>query len=206
MEDILDLYEQPYDALRPVVSVDEKPVQLLLEVNEPLPSRPGQPERYDYEYRRNGTANIFGVLEPLTGRREMVVTEQRTAADFARLLKRIVDEWYPMAEVVRLVLDNLSTHSLASLYQVFEPEEARRIARKLEWHFTPVHGSWLNVIETEFSALGRQCLSRRIGEFETLETEVRAWTEARKARGVKVDWQFRTEGARVKLKHLYPKL
>ena len=204
MEEVLDLYEEPYEDKRPVVCFDERPCQLLGEVRAPLPPKPGKPKRQDYEYERRGTGNVFGYFEPLAGRREMEVTERRSSQDFARCMRRLVDELYPGAEVIRVVLDNLSSHSKSSLYATFEPEEARRIARKLEFHFTPKHGSWLNAVEIEFAALAKQCLDRRIGDLETLRTEVAAWTSERNARVAKVDWQFTTSDARIKLKRLYP--
>ena len=204
MEDVLDLYEEEYDPLRPVVCFDEKPCQLIGDVQVPIPASPGKPKKVDYEYQRNGVANIFGYYEPLTGWCEMEVTERRTAADFARCLKRIVDKFYPHAEKVRVVLDNLSTHTLAPLYLVYEPEEARRIAQKVELHYTPKHGSWLNAVEIEFSVLGRQCLNERVDSIERLKTVVRAWTEERNALPKKLNWQFRTNDARNKLVRLYP--
>ena len=204
MEDVLEVYAQPYDPKRPQVCFDEGGKQLIGEVRPPLPVRPGVPRREDYEYERNGTANLFMVFEPLAGTRHVEVTERRTNQDFARMMRQLVDEWYPEAEKIVLVMDNLSTHTPAALYEAFEPAEARRLAEKLEWHYTPKHGSWLNVAEMELSVLARQCLDRRIPDLETLRREVAAWEQKRNAAVVKVDWQFTTTDARVKLKRLYP--
>jgi transposase len=204
MEDVLEVYARPYDPKRPQVCFDEGGKQLIGEVRPPLPLRPGQPQRQDYEYERNGTANLFLVFEPLAGTRRVEVTERRTNQDFARIIRRLVDEWYPEAEKIVLVLDNLSTHTPAALYEAFAPAEARRLVEKLEWHYTPKHGSWLNVAEMELSVLARQCLDRRIADREALRREVAAWEEKRNAAVVKVDWQFTTADARVKLKRLYP--
>jgi transposase len=206
MEDVLAVYARPYDPKRPKVCFDEGGKQLIGEVRPPLPVRPGQPQREDYEYERNGTANLFMVFEPLAGTRRVEVTERRTNQDFARIIRRLVDEWYPEAEKIVLVLDNLSTHSPAALYEAFEPAEARRLVEKLEWHYTPKHGSWLNVAEMELSVLARQCLDRRIPDLEALRREVAAWEQKRNAAVVKVDWQFTTADARVKLKRLYPSI
>ncbi|HWG42254.1 MAG TPA: IS630 family transposase [Gemmataceae bacterium] len=204
MEDVLEVYAQPHDPKRPQVCFDEGGKQLIGEVRPPLPVRPGSPRREDYEYERNGTANLFMVFEPLAGTRHVEVTERRTNQDFARMMQRLVDEWYPEAEKIVLVMDNLSTHTPAALYEAFEPAEARRLVEKLEWHYTPKHGSWLNVAEMELSVLARQCLDRRIPDLETLRQEVAAWQQKRNAAVVKVDWQFTTADARVKLKRLYP--
>ncbi|WP_433961775.1 IS630 family transposase [Deinococcus sonorensis] len=204
MEDVLDLYARPYNAFFPVVCFDERPCQLIDDVMTPLPLKPGQPERFDDEYVRNGTANVFGMLEPLTGRRWLRVTEQRTKRDFAHAIKHVVNVLYPEAVLIRVVLDNLNTHSLAALYETFPAAEARCLAKKLEFHFTPKRGSWLNAVEIEFAALSKQCLDRRIGRIERLREEVEAWCERRNARGVKVEWRFTTEVARTKLDHLYP--
>jgi transposase len=206
MEDVLEVYARPYDPKRPQVCFDEGGKQLIGEVRPPLPLRPGQPQRVDYEYERNGTANLFMVFEPLAGTRRVEVTERRTNQDFARIIRRLVDEWYPEAEKIVLVLDNLSTHSPAALYEAFAPSEARRLVERLEWHYTPKHGSWLNVAELELSVLARQCLDRRIPDREALRREVAAWEEKRNAAVVKVEWQFTTADARVKLKRLYPSL
>jgi len=204
MEDVLDVYARPYDEKRPVVCVDEGGKQLIGDVREPLPLRPGNAAKHDYEYQRNGMANLFMAVEPLRGARHVEVTQRKTAVDFARFLRVISDELYPDCEKVVLVCDNLNTHCVASLYEAFEPAEARRLAERFEWHHTPRHGSWLNVAECELSVVARQCLDRRIPDLETLSREVAAWQRARDAAAVKVDWQFTTADARVKLKRLYP--
>lgn len=204
MEDVLDLYQQPADPARPVVCFDERPVQLVSETRLPLPAQPGQPARYDYEYRREGTANLFAVFHPAAGWRHVQATERRTRVDFARAMQELVDVHFPQAAVIRVVLDNLNTHSAASLYEAFPPAEARRIARKLEFHYTPKHGSWLNMVEIEFAILERQCLGRRIPSRASLAQEVAAWEQARNARRATVDWRFTTDTARTKLKALYP--
>lgn len=195
MEDILDLYEQPYDPAQPVVCFDERPCQLIGDVRPSQALAPGRPARQDYEYERHGSANVFGYFEPLGGWRRMEVTERRTKHDFARCMRRLVDELCPQAERIRVVLDNLSTHTKAALYDTFSPAEARRIAAKLELHYTPKHGSWLNAVEMEFSVLSKQCLDRRIGDIQTLRQEAQAWDAARNAKAVKLDWQFRTKDA-----------
>lgn len=204
MEDVLDVYARPCDPRRPQVCLDEGGKQLIGDVRPPLPARPGTPRREDYEYERQGMANLFMVFEPLAGTRRVEVTQRKTSQDFARLIERLVDEWYPDAERVVLVPDNLSTHSPAALYEAFEPAEARRLVERLEWHDTPKHGSWLNVAEMELSVLARQCLDRRIPDLEALRREVAAWEAGRNAAVAKVDWQFTTADARVKLKRLYP--
>lgn len=204
MEDVLDLYQQPYDADAPVVCMDETSKQLVSEVTSPLPAAPGRKRRVDYEYRRQGTASLFMFLEPLAGRRQVRVRERRTAVDWAQEIKHLLDVDYPEARVVRLVADNLNVHCLGSLYQAFPPEEARRLARRLEIHFTPKHASWLNVAEAELSVLSKQCLDRRIGDQPTLEREVKAWERNRNEETVGVNWQFTTGDARIKLKRLYP--
>ena len=204
MEDVLHLYAEPYDPARPVVCVDELPYQLVSDSRPPLPRQPGVPIRDDYEYVRRGTCNLFGCFEPHAGQRHIVVTDRRTKLDFAALMRRLVDEWYPEAEVIRVVLDQLNTHSGASLYEAFPPAEARRILERLEFHPTPKHGSWLNQLEIEWSVLVRQCLDRRIGEMETLIREVAGWEAARNAAGTKVDWRFGVGEARTKLARLYP--
>jgi hypothetical protein len=206
MEDVLDVYHRPYDEKRPMICLDEASKQLIGEVIEPIPAEPGRPERFDYEYTRNGTANLFMVSEPLTGWRHVEVTDRRTAVDFAELVRDLVEEVYPDAEKVVLVMDNLNTHKLASLYQAFPPERARRIAERLEIHHTPKHGSWLNMAEIELSVLARQCLDRRIETREELEREVAAWEEERNERGVEIRWRFTTADARIKLRRLYPVL
>jgi hypothetical protein len=204
MEDVLDVYARPHDEAQPVVCVDEGGKQLIGDVREPLPVRPGSPAKQDYEYERGGMANLFMAFEPLAGQRYVEVTERKTAVDFARFLRRLSDEDYPAARRIVLVCDNLNTHSPASLYEAFEPEEARRLAERFEWHHTPKHGSWLNVAEMELSVLARQCLDRRIPDLENLKREVAAWQQARNAAVVKVEWHFTTADARVKLKKLYP--
>lgn len=204
MEEVLEVYTRPYDARRPVVCLDEASKQLVAEVTMPLPPEPGQPLRIDYEYERRGTANVFMVFEPLAGKRQVHVTARRTAVDFADVIRRLVDVDYVQAERVVLVMDNLNTHGAGSLYEAFEPAEARRILERLEIHHTPKHASWLNMAETELSVLGRQCLDRRIPDQGTLTTEVALWEKERNDAVAKVDWQFTTENARIKLKRLYP--
>jgi transposase len=204
MEDVLDVYAKPFDPERPVVCVDEGGKQLIGDVREPLPVRPGAPAKADSVYERGGMANLFMAFEPLAGMRRVEVTERKAGVDFARFLRALGDEHYPGAEKVVLVCDNLSTHTPAALYATFEPAEARRLAERFEWHYTPKHGSWLNVAEMELSVLARQCLDRRIPDASTLKKEVAAWEKARNAAVVKVDWQFTTADARVKLKKLYP--
>jgi hypothetical protein len=204
MEDVLDVYARPSDETRPVVGVDEGGKQLLGDVRAPLPLRPGSAAKQDSEYERGGMANLFMAFEPLAGRRHVEATERKTAGDFARFLKRLSDEWYPKAAKIVLVCDNLNTHTPAALYEAFAPAEARRLAERFEWHYTPKHGSWLNVAEMELSVLARQCLDRRIPDMGALRREVEAWERRRNAAVVKVDWQFTTADARVKLKKLYP--
>jgi hypothetical protein len=204
MEDVLDLYAEPYKSKKPVVCFDETSKQLLSEVHSALPMEPGKPQRVDYEYHREGTANLFLFSEPLSGWRHLEVTEQRTKRDFAQQMKVLVDVHYPQAEVIRLVCDNLNTHSPASLYEAFSPEEARRITQKLEFHYTPKHGSWLNMAEMEFSLLSRQCLGRRIPNRVILAEEVAAWEAQRNEAKAKINWMFRVEDARTKLNRLYP--
>lgn len=203
MEDVLDLYHEPYDAKRPVICFDESPKQLIAEVREPLPPEPGQPARYDVEYQRNGVRNLLMLSEPKCGTREVLVTQTRTKIDFANAMKHLTES-YPDADVIRVVLDNLNTHKTASLYEAFAPEEARRIAKKLEFHFTPKHGSWLNIAEIEFAVLSNMCLKQRIPDEETLRREVDANVELRNKRAIPVKWRFTTEDARVKLHRLYP--
>jgi hypothetical protein len=206
MEDVLEVYHRPYDAKRPLVALDEASKQLVGEVVQPLPPEPGQPERFDYEYVRNGTANLFMVSEPLLGWRSVQVTERRTAKDYAEVLRWLAEDVHPGAEVIVLVQDNLNTHTLASLYEAFPPEQARRLAERFEVHYTPKHGSWLNVAEIELSVLARQCLDRRIASAEELRREVAAWEAERNERGVEVRWRFTTAEARIKLHRLYPSL
>ena len=204
MEEVLDLYQLPYDPQVPLVCMDETSKQLVGEVRVPIPPAPGRPARIDYEYERRGTANLFMFVEPLKGKRRVLVTERRTAVDWAHAVKKVLDEDYPDARVVRLVMDNLNVHCVGSLYEAFPPAEARRLAQRLEIHYTPKHGSWLNVAEIELRVLSGQCLDRRIPERAELENEVAAWEKARNKSVVGVDWQFTTGDARVKLKRLYP--
>ena len=206
MEDVLDVYTEPVDPKRPLVCMDEMPKQLIGETRSPLPAEPGLSERFDYEYVRNGVANIFCVCEPLQGTRELSVTDQRTRKDWARLIKDLVDARHPDADKIVLVMDQLNTHSPASLYEAFPPAEAKRLADKLEVHYTPKHGSWLNVAEVELSVLSRQCLDRRIADVATLRQEVEAHKRRRDALGTKVNWRFTTVDARIKLKRLYPSI
>ena len=204
MEDVLDLYAEPYDPLRPQVNFDETSKQLLAETRSPLPAKPGRPERFDYEDERAGTRNLFLFVEPQAGWREVRVTEQRTMIDFAHQMKWLVNERDPQAEVIRVVLDNLNTHKAASLYEAFAPEEARRLVKKLEFHYTPKHGSWLNMAEIELSVLQRQCLNARVPDEATLTHEVAAWEKERNEKQATIDWRFSVTQAREKLKRLYP--
>jgi transposase len=206
MEDVLDLYEEPYDSQRPTVNFDETNKQLIAETRVPLPARSGQPARYDYEYKRNGTRNLFLFCEPQAGWRHLAVTAQRTRHDFAHQMQWLVDERYPQTEVIRVVLDNLNTHTIASLYEAFAPAEARRIAKRLEFHYTPKHGSWLNMAEIELSMVSRQCLERRIPDEETLRREVRAYEDRCNTAQAKIEWRFTAKDARVKLRRLYPSI
>jgi hypothetical protein len=204
MEDVLELYAEPYDAKRPKVNFDETSKQLIQETRQRLPAEVGQAERYDYEYQRNGVRNLFMFVEPQAGLRHVAVTGQRTKVDFAQQMKWLVDEAYPDAELIRIVLDNLNTHGAASLYAAFAPEEARRLVKKLEFHYTPKHGSWLNMAEIELSVLQRQCLDRRIADEATLKQEIKAWEEQRNESRATIDWRFSVTDAREKLKRLYP--
>ena len=206
MEDVLAVYHLPYDPQFPVVCMDESSKQLIGEVCAAIPCAPGRPARWDHEYVRHGVAAIFLEVEPLTGRRHVAITEQRTRKDWARWIKGMLDDRYPDAERVRVVMDNLNTHGIASLYDTFEAREARRLAERLDLHYTPKHGSWLNMAEIELSALNGQCLDRRIPDFTTMRRHIAAWEQDRNTRESKIDWQFSTADARVKLKHLYPKL
>jgi transposase len=206
MEDVLEVYHLPYDPKYPVVCMDESCKQLIGEVRTPIPCKPGQPARFDDEYVRNGVAQIFMEVEPLRGRRHVAVTERRTRKDWARQIKKMLDDRYPEATKVRLVMDNLNTHNVASLYETFAPCEARRLAERLEIHYTPKHGSWLNMAEIEFSVLKSQCLDRRIAELSTMKTEVATWENNRNNMSKAIDWQFTTDDARIRLKRLYPKL
>jgi hypothetical protein len=204
MEDVIEVYHRPYDERRPVVCLDEQPVPLVGETRTPIPAAPGRPERVDFEYRRNGSANLFLAFAPLLGWRAVRVTDRRTAADFADFLRWVVDDGFPEADRVVLVTDNRNVHTVGSLYEAFDPAEARRIAGRIEWHYTPKHGSWLNLAECEFAALSGQCLGRRIGEADELRRQVDAWVDDRNHRGVEAKWRFTTADARVKLRRLYP--
>jgi hypothetical protein len=204
MEDVLDVYTRPYDPRRPQVCLDETSVQLIGEKRTPLSTAPGRPARFDYEYERNGVCALFMLNEPLRGWREVVVTDQRTAIDFAHVIKHLVDTHYPNADKIVLVMDNLNTHTPGSLYEAFEPNEARRLIDKLEIHSTPKHASWLDMAETELSVLTSQCLDRRIPDKATLVDEVTAWMHDRNVQGSTIDWRFTTPDARIKLKRLYP--
>lgn len=204
MEDVLDVYTRPYDPRRPQVCLDETSRQVLAEVRTPRPLAPGRAARHDPEYVREGVVNLFVVCEPLRGWREVRVSEQRTRSDWAHCVRELVDVHYPDAEVIVLVMDQLNTHSPASLYQAFPPAEAKRLADKLEIHYTPKHGSWLNMAEIELSVLQRQCLDRRLGDRATVEREVAAWVAERNATAQAIDWRFTTADARIKLKRLYP--
>jgi hypothetical protein len=204
MEDILDLYAEPYDPQYPLVCFDESPYQLVSEVCQPLPVRPGQPRRYDYEYRRAGTCNLFMFFEPLQGWRHVKVTARRTAQDFAYCMKDLVDIHFPQATVISVVLDNLNTHTPAALYATFPPAEACRLLRKLDFHYTPKHGSWLNMAEIEFAVVSTQCLDRRLGDQETVRHEITAWEIRRNEQKATADWRFTTAKARRKLQCLYP--
>ena len=204
MEDVLAVYHRPHDPARPLVCFDEAAKQLLAEVRAPLPMRPGFPERQDGEYKRQGTAALFMVCEPLAGRRHVFVRERRTRLDFAAVIKTLCDELYPAAEKIVLVLDQLNTHGVASLYAAYPPPEARRLAERLEIHHTPKHGSWLNMAEIELSILARQCLEERMENQERLAKATAAWERTRNAAATRINWRFTTADARIKLKHLYP--
>ena len=204
MEDILEVYRRPHDVTAPVVCMDEMPVQLTKETRQPIPSGPGRPRRVDYEYERNGTANIFMFVEALAGFRQTRITERRTRVDWAMALRDLVDGRYADARVIVLIMDNLNTHTLGSLYEAFPPAEARRLAQRLEIHHTPKHGSWLNIAENELSALSRQCLSRRIGTIDRLKSEVAAWEAPRNEEHVRVQWRLTIDQARTKLHKVYP--
>jgi hypothetical protein len=206
MEDVLDVYKREYDPRRPQICMDEMPKQLLAEKQAPLLMKPGQLQKQDYEYERHGTSNVFMLFEPLAGKRYIETNSHRKAVDWAQVMKTLSDQYYPEAEVIVLVMDNLNTHKLASFYEAFEPEEAHRLSRRFEIHYTPKHGSWLNMAEIELSALVRQCLGRRIPDQNALNAEAQAWANERNDKVVKVDWRFSTADARIKLKHLYPKI
>jgi len=204
MEDVLDVYQQPYDARRPQVCLDEIAKTLHSTPRGAIPAQPGKPRREDYEYQRHGTCALFLAVEPLTGQRRVWVRSRRTMCDFAGVLRELVDDMYPDAERIVLVVDNLNTHHAAALYERFEPAEAHRIASKLEWHYTPEHGSWLNIAECELSVLKRQCLKARMPDLETVTREVAAWEQRRNHEPVTIDWRFTAADARIKLKRLYP--
>ena len=206
MEEVLDLYEEPYDPKKPVVCFDERPCQMLSEVREPLPMAPGKVRRFDSEYEREGMAYVHMAFEPLRGWREVEVSERRRSVKFAQLMHHLTEEIYPDAEKIRLVCDNLSTHSPAAFYELFPAEQARRLSKKIEFVYTPTHGSWLNMVEIELSVLVRQCLKRRVPDTQTLEREARAWCEERNRLGTSVEWRFTTEDARSKLRKLYPSI
>jgi len=206
MEDTLEVYKRPYDEAHPLICMDESSKQQIKDTRAPIPAKPGTVARYDTEYERNGVSNVFMFFEPLQGKRVVEVTDQRTAIDWAHQIRNLVDVHYPKAKRITLVMDNLYTHTGASLYKAFEPKEARRILEKLEIHYTPKHGSWLNMAEIELSILSRQCMDRRIPDQETLKTEILAWQEKRNAIARPMEWRFTTEDARIKLKKLYPTL
>jgi hypothetical protein len=206
MEDVLEVYQRPYDPQYPVVCMDEKPYQLLGEVRAPIPMKPGRAKREDSEYVRNGTCSIFIFTEPLAGRRHQDARERRTKVDWAAQIDKLLTIHYPDAEKIILVSDNLNTHTISSLYEAFTPEKALRLAKRLEMHHTPKHGSWLNIAEIELSAMTTQCLSRRINNLSSLREELSAWETCRNKQTKSVDWQFTTTDARVKLKRLYPNI
>ncbi len=206
MEDVLEVYHRPHDPNRPLVCLDETSKQLVAETRQPLPMQPGQPARYDYEYKRNGVANLFMLFAPLEGWRQVKVTQSRTAIDYAHALRDIADIHFAKASKIVLVQDNLNTHVPASLYEAFPPHEARRLVERFEWHYTPKHGSWLNLAESELAVLSSQCLDRRIQDAAALAREVTAWLSRRNANHTKASWRFTTADARIKLKSLYPSL
>jgi hypothetical protein len=205
MENVLEVYRRPYDPRHPVVAMDEQPKQLIAQTRTPIPATRGRPAKVDYEYRRHGVVSVWMFSEPLAGRRKVNVTDRRTAIDWAHQMRELVDVHYPQAQKITVVLDNLNTHAPASLYRAFEPAEARRIIGKLELTYTPKHGSWLNVAEIELSVLSRQCLARRMPDRPVITSEVQAWEHRRNHDARPIDWQFTTDDARIKLKHLYPK-
>jgi hypothetical protein len=206
MEDVLEVYHRPHDPACPVVCVDETSKQLIVETRKPIPAKPGRPARYDYEYERNGTANLFMMFAPLEGWRKVKVTDRHAALDYAQVLKELSDIHFSGATKIILVQDNLSTHKPASLYEAFPAAEARRLVERFEWHYTPKHGSWLDMAEPELGVLTSQCLDRRIADKQTLIEEVDAWEKVRNKKHTKADWQFTTANARVKLKRLYPSI
>jgi len=206
MEDVLEVYSRARDPKHPVVCMDETSKQQIQEVRKPFAVKPGQPYRYDGEYKRNGVSNLFMFFAPMEGWRHVAVTDRRTKIDWAQAIKTLVDQHFPKADKITLVMDNLNTHSPSSLYETFPPNEAKRILDRLEIHYTPKHGSWLNMAEIELSVLGRQCLARRIPDQHTLKHEVDVWQEQRNQKSAHTDWRFTTDDARVKLKRLYPSL
>jgi len=206
MEDVLEVYTRPHNPARPLVCLDETSKQLVAETRTPIPMQPGRPARYDYEYERHGTASLFMLFAPLEGWRHVKATERRTAVDYAHVLQELSDVHFAKAEKIVLVQDNLNTHTPASLYEAFPPEEARRLVERFEWHFTPKHGSWLNMAEPELAILSGQCLDRRIPDRTALQSEVTAWLSKRNTYHTKANWRFTTEDARIKLKSLYPAL
>jgi DDE superfamily endonuclease len=206
MEDILEVYQRPYDPQRPLVCLDETSKQLIAETRVPIAAKPGRPGRHDYEYRRNGTANLFMMFAPLEGWRHVKVTDRHTAVDYAQVLKELSDTHFPGSAKIVLVQDNLNTHKPASLYEAFPPAEARRLVERFEWHYTPKHGSWLDMAESELGILSSQCLDRRIPDQQVLKDEVEAWVADRNSKHAKANWQFTTADARVKLRRLYPAL
>ncbi len=204
MEDLLDLYAQPYDPRYPVICFDEVPYQLISEKQNPLPIQSGKPQRYDYEYQRQGTCNLFMFLQPLRGWRHVKVTARRTKQDFAYCMQDLIDVHFSNAEKIKVVLDNLNTHTPAAFYETFPPEQARALVRKIEFHHTPKHSSWLNMAEVEISVLYEQCLDRRLGQLDLLQNEIAAWQAERNTRQATIDWRFTVTNARDKLKRLYP--
>ena len=204
MEDVLDVYQRCYAENEVLVCMDETSKQQVKETRSPLPASPGEPERIDYEYERNGVSNLFMLFAPLEGWRHVKATDRHTKVDWAQLIKELVDEHYPEKEKIILVMDNLNTHKLGSLYEAFEPAQARRIAERLEIHYTPKHGSWLDMAEIEIGVMARQCLNRRIPDQQTLKDEINAWQNERNHKAIRVDWRFTTDDARIKLKSLYP--
>jgi DDE superfamily endonuclease len=206
MEDVLEVYHRPHDPDRPVVCLDETSKQLIAETRVPIPAKPGRPKRHDYEYQRNGTANLFMMFAPLEGWRHVEVTDRHTAVDYAQILKDLSDKHFPNVSQIVLVQDNLNTHKPASLYEAFPAAEARRLVERFEWHYTPKHGSWLDMAESELGVVSSQCLDRRIPDKQTLIEEVAAWEDDRNKNHAKADWQFTTADARIKLKRLYPTL
>jgi len=206
MEDILEIYQRPYDPHRPLVCLDETSKQLIAETRVPIAAKPGRPGRHDYEYRRHGTTNLFMMFAPLEGWRHVKVTDRHTAVDYAQVLKELSDTHFPGSEKIVLVQDNLNTHKPASLYEAFPPAEARRLVERFEWHYTPKHGSWLDMAESELGILSSQCLDRRIPDQQVLKDEVEAWVADRNSKHAKANWQFTTADARVKLRRLYPAL